>query len=76
MLSIKRSDEELLTVEQAARLLAVSPDRLASWRFRGVGPAFIRIESAVRYRRDDLESYLRVRRVRPSRGLALSEVKA
>lgn len=55
----------LLTTEQAAEILGLTPRFLQVRRLRGDGPAFIRISSnCVRYRSEDLEAWLdeRVRR--------------
>ena len=50
---------QLLTTEQAAELLGLEPATLATWRWRGFGPPHVRLSArAVRYRRDDLASWL------------------
>lgn len=43
-----------LTEKQAARLLSISFRTLQAWRRTGVGPAFIKLGRAVRYRQQDL----------------------
>ena len=48
----------LLTEKVAARLLAVSNRTLQTWRFRGIGPAFVRAGRAVRYRQTDLDDWV------------------
>jgi predicted DNA-binding transcriptional regulator AlpA len=50
--------EELLTTEQTAKILGFAPQTLKGWRVSGCGPEFIKIGNAVRYRRDDLTSWL------------------
>ena len=45
--------------KQAARLLQVSHRTLEDWRLRGGGPRFSKIGRSVRYRRIDLEEFLR-----------------
>ena len=51
----------LLTEHQAAETLAISVRTLQTWRCRGGGPVFIRLgrgRGAIRYRPEDLQSYL------------------
>ncbi len=48
----------LIDEDEAARLLAVSPRTLATWRVRARGPAFVKVGGAVRYRLADLEAYV------------------
>ena len=50
----------LLTTADAATYLAVSPRTLEDWRFRLVGPRYIKLNgtSTIRYRTEDLETYL------------------
>jgi excisionase family DNA binding protein len=51
--------EQLLTPQQAAEYLNISPRTLAAWRQRGVGPPSIKLPSgARRYRRADLDRWL------------------
>ena len=48
----------LVDERQAAKLLAVAPRTLQSWRLEGGGPAFIRLSPrAIRYRIVDLERW-------------------
>jgi predicted DNA-binding transcriptional regulator AlpA len=48
----------LLRPEEVARLLGISLARLQAWRRKGVGPAFIAYPRGVRYRLDDVRSWL------------------
>ncbi len=62
-------EASLLTVEQAAALVGVSPWTLRKWRSKGQGPHFVRLGGAlgsVRYRRQDLDAYLEASVVNPS----------
>lgn len=43
-----------LTEKQAARLLSISHRTLQAWRRTGIGPSFIKLGRAVRYRHHDL----------------------
>ena len=51
--------DQLLTPQQAAQLLQIQPNTLAKWRSsRSFGPEFVRVGSAIRYRRDRLQSWI------------------
>lgn len=52
------SDDTLLTEKRAARVLRVSPRTLQGWRHRGTGPPYVKLGTAVRYRRGDLKRYI------------------
>ncbi len=50
---------QLLTENQVADYLNLSPRSLQAWRYRGGGPPFIAISRrAVRYRKDDLDQWV------------------
>ena len=55
---MNKFDAMLNTVEAGA-FLNVKPGTMAAWRFRGVGPQFIRLEGQIFYRKSILERYLR-----------------
>ncbi|MBN8501533.1 MAG: helix-turn-helix domain-containing protein [Sphingomonadales bacterium] len=62
-------ETNLLSVEQAAAHIGVSPWTLRKWRTKGKGPCFVRLGcalGAVRYRRQDLDAYLEASVVDPS----------
>ena len=46
-----------LTPDQVAERYQVSPDSLKEWRYKGVGPKYLRIGKRVRYRMADLERW-------------------
>lgn len=48
----------LLTPEDVADRLRVKVGTLAAWRWRGIGPAWIKVGGVVRYPGDKLESWL------------------
>lgn len=50
---------EILTPEEAAAFLRISPETLRTWRHLGEGPRYLKMGRAVRYRRTDLEAWLR-----------------
>lgn len=54
---------DLLTDEQVAQLLDVSPKTLATWRSTGrYALPFLRIGARIRYRRQDVAAWLESRR--------------
>lgn len=57
---------QLLEPEQAAQALGVSPRTLANWRCLGIGPAYVCVGRARRYRAADLSSWADAHRMDPS----------
>lgn len=52
-----------LSEPQAANLIGVTPRTLQSWRYSGVGPAFLRMgPRRIAYRMSDLEAWATARR--------------
>jgi excisionase family DNA binding protein len=52
---------KLMTTEEVAEYLGVSPRTLENWRYRGGGPRWIRIGAngaSVRYDAADVQTYL------------------
>ena len=49
---------------EAAIFLGVKRQTLRNWRYRGVGPPYLKLEGAIRYAESDLEAYLEGCRVR------------
>ena len=47
-----------VTAEEAAKRLGVRASTLANWRWRGGGPAYVKVGGRVRYRLRDLACYL------------------
>lgn len=56
----------LLTEVAAARILKLSIRTLQAWRCRGIGPDFIRVGRAIRYRHSDLIDWLNRNTVSPA----------
>ena len=54
--------DQLLTPKQASELLNVPQGTLRSWRSRGRGPAYIKVEGQARYSVSDLQDYIRFNR--------------
>ena len=48
----------LLSEEEVAELLGLSPATLKKWRRNHRGPRYYRLGSAVRYKREDLEAFV------------------
>ena len=48
----------LLKEYEVAEILNVSVKSLQNWRWRGLPPAFVRINGAVRYRREDITALM------------------
>lgn len=58
---------KLLSTTEAAKMLGVSVATLNSWRWKGVGPAYIRLShKTVSYDEDALRAYAKERVVIPS----------
>ena len=53
-----KSHMAMLTEEEAAAYIGVSPATLRSWRCRERGPRFIKVGRRVGYLRKDLDAYL------------------
>ena len=50
--------DQLMTVQQAAAYLGLAVSTLNKWRCHGEGPLFSKMGRAVRYKAEDLETYL------------------
>lgn len=59
-----RVSSGLLDTVRAAEFLGISKQTMANWRMRGNGPPFIKMGGAVRYKPEDLNSWLDARRER------------
>ena len=57
--------QDLLTPQQVADLLQVKTDTLEAWRGKRIGPSWLKLgdskRSPVRYRRADVDAYLKAR---------------
>lgn len=49
---------ELLTANQVAQLTSFPVGTLAYWRMKGEGPEYVKIGRWVRYRREDIDSWI------------------
>lgn len=50
--------DDPLTIEEVEAMLRVPRSTLASWRYRHIGPRFVRLGRHVRYLRSDIDAYL------------------
>lgn len=60
--------DDLLTSQEIAELLRVSAHTIKRWRWEKTGPPHIVIGGLIRYRRSDVEAYLRENTVEPEEG--------
>ena len=54
-----RALERLLSTEEVAEVLGRPPRTLRQWRYLGVGPKYLKVGAAVRYRPGDVEEWHR-----------------
>jgi hypothetical protein len=52
---------EYLTPSQAGAYIGFTERALIEWRRRGIGPAYSRVGTRVRYSRSELDAYMRER---------------
>lgn len=55
---------DLLTEKEAAEFLTISVSTLQQWRWKGVELPYLKIGSAVRYRRQDIREYIQLKLTR------------
>lgn len=55
---------DILNTREAADYVRLAKPTLEHFRIRGDGPIFLRLGTAVRYRKTDLDEWLNARRVR------------
>jgi predicted DNA-binding transcriptional regulator AlpA len=58
-------EKRMLTDIEVAARLGVSPFTVRSWRLKGVGPKFLKMGRAVRYRPEDVDEYVRQALIEP-----------
>ena len=51
----------LLTQREAASVLRLSERTLERWRVAGIGPRFVRLNTSIRYRQQDLDAHVAAR---------------
>jgi predicted DNA-binding transcriptional regulator AlpA len=63
MAELETVQERALTEVQVAARLGASVSTLRQWRRRRIGPSFFRIGRAIRYRPEDVETYIQAVRI-------------
>jgi len=58
--------DKLLTETEAANLLALSAKTLRRWRWAGLGPEFVKLGGAVRYRAEDIAAFIEFGKMKPT----------
>ena len=49
----------ILRTTEAAQYVGLQKSTLEAWRVRGSGPVFVKLGKAVRYRKEDLDAFLK-----------------
>lgn len=52
------NSENLLNTQEAAQYLGLHPQTLNQWRHEKMGPVYYKLQYGIRYKREDLDSYL------------------
>jgi excisionase family DNA binding protein len=58
------AQESVMTTPEAAKYVRLGKQTLERFRLTGAGPNFCKLGGAVRYRRDDLDAWLKARTIR------------
>ena len=70
---LKKDDPRLWTPAELAAYLQVSEPQLAQWRYKRLGPPFIKTGGLVRYAPADIEQWLTTYTTQPQPGSAKEE---
>lgn len=62
--------KELDNQAGAAAYLEVKERTLEDWRYHGRGPAYVRVQGSIRYRKMDVDQWLAANTVEPRKGAA------
>ncbi|MHA7284824.1 helix-turn-helix transcriptional regulator [Arthrobacter sp. MDT3-44] len=61
----------VLTVQEAAAILHRSPATLKDWRYKQIGPRYVRLGyKAIGYRPEDIEAFIEAAAITPGRNVA------
>ena len=60
--AMKTTTGRLLSEDETAEILGLSPGTLANWRSKNIGPCFIKAGGRVRYDERDVDAWLKSRR--------------
>ncbi|MEO0464939.1 MAG: helix-turn-helix domain-containing protein [Pseudomonadota bacterium] len=63
---METNDKRLISTDEAAALLGLSPRTLEALRFRREGPPYVKLGRAVRYDLGELEDWIASNRVEPT----------
>jgi len=58
---------KVLTVKELSRYLGMSKETLRKYRMRGIGPVYIKLGQLVRYRKEDVDAWLKIKENRETR---------
>lgn len=58
------TDEVILSTDQAAELLGLSERTLENWRWQRKGPSYVKLGRSIRYRKTDVENWIKANIVR------------
>lgn len=58
-MAVEASDLQLLSAQEVADMLQVPRATLSKWRWQGTGPRALKVGKHTRYRRQDVEAWLR-----------------
>lgn len=56
-------DREFFSDQEIAKKTGIAVKTLRNWRSMKIGPPYFKIESCVRYKSDDVEAYLKSKRI-------------
>ena len=54
----KAGSAGLMATAEASAYLGIPSATLAGWRYRGIGPTYVKIGGCIRYRQTDLDGYI------------------
>jgi predicted DNA-binding transcriptional regulator AlpA len=63
--------DKWLTAADVAKMLGISRNTVNSWRRKAMGPAYTRLGATIRYRLEDIESWITKNTINPSEDLAV-----
>lgn len=58
--------QEMLSINEVAKLIGISPFTLRRWVKNGFGPAHIRLQRTIRFREQDVERWIEAHRQDPA----------
>jgi hypothetical protein len=61
-----------LKPEEVAAIVEQTPKTLANWRWKGIGPSYVKLGNVIRYYADDVEEYVRAHYVQTEQSVEAS----